>query len=420
MFRPASRAGLLALLFALLAVPTLRGDNWPQWRGPLGTGISTEKSVPLEWSAQRGQEKNIAWSIKLPGPGNSTPVVWKDRVLVTCASPDGRERGTYCFDRKTGEELWKQVVTFEGEEPTHDTNPACSASPATDGEVVVVWHGSAGARAYDLEGKELWKRDLGRFEHIWGNAASPVIYKDLVILNLGPGLNAAVVALDRKSGDEAWRKEFPGMKSEKVDEYRGSWSTPVIYNDGQRDVALLNLPEALRAIDPTTGDEIWSCRGPSKLFYTSPIVSGDTIIAMCGFHGPAMAVRGGGQGDVTETHRLWLHTERNPQRVGSGVAVDGKVYILNDDGVAWCIDAATGEVHWKERLGRGAWGSAIVAAGRIYVTDQSGTTYVVEPNASELKVLAKNPLDGKTVRASPAVSEGQIFLRSYERLYCIQ
>lgn len=405
----------LAVLLSLLALAHASAENWPQWRGPLGTGHSAEKIAPLEWTAK----SNIAWEVDLPGPGNSTPVVWEEKVFLTCASKDGKSRGTYCFDAKSGKELWSQVVEYAEPEPTHNTNPACSASPAIDGEMVVVWHGSAGVLAYDHAGRELWKKDLGKFEHIWGNAASPVFYKDTVILNAGPGLNTAIIALNKKTGDEVWRKEFPGMKSEKLEEYRGSWSTPVIYRDGARDVMLLSLPERLFAVDPADGAEFWSCGGPSKLFYTSPLVAGEVIVAMCGFHGPAMAVRGGGAGDVTETHRLWVQKERNPQRVGSGVAIDGKVYILNEDGVAWCIDAASGEIHWKERLGGSAWSSAVAVAGRVYFTNMSGVTYVIEPNATECKLLAKNSLDGKTMRASPAFSNGRVYLRSYEKLFCV-
>lgn len=406
---------LFAILLALAGSNTSLAEDWPQWRGPLGTGISKEVHAPLEWSAK----KNVAWEVQLPGPGNSTPVIWKNKVFLTCANQDGSERGTYCYQADTGELLWSKVVEYAAAEPTHNTNPACSASPVTDGDRVIVWHGSAGVFCYDQDGKELWKKDLGKFDHIWGNAASPVIYKDTVILNAGPGLNVGIIALDKKTGAEKWRKEFPGMKSEKAEEYRGSWSTPVIYHDGQRDVMLLTLPEKLYALDPLDGAEIWSCSGASKLFYTSPLVAGDVIVAMCGFHGPAMAVRGGGSGDVTETHRLWVQKEKNPQRVGSGVVVDGKVYILNEDGVAWCLDATTGEIHWKERLGGSAWSSAVAIAGRVYFTNMSGVTYAIEPSPKECKLLTKNSLDGKTMRASPAFSNGRAFLRSYEKLFCI-
>ena len=409
------RHAFFAILLATVLPQIVCAENWPQWRGPQGTGISSEKAAPLEWS----KDKNIRWRVKLPGPGNSTPIVWQDKVFVTCAAPNGHQRGTYCFARKDGAELWKQVVEFAGDEPTHSTNPACSGSPVTDGERVVAWHGSAGLFCYDLQGKELWKKDLGKFEHIWGVGSSPIIYKDLVILNAGPGLSVFVAAFNKQTGEEVWRKEFDFMKSEKLDEFRGSWSTPVVYHDGTRDVLLLALPERLRAVDPTTGNELWNCGGASKLFYTSPLISNDVVVAMCGYMGPAFAVRGGGAGDVTESHRLWMQTMKNPQRVGSGVVVDGKVYILNEDSIVWCLDAATGEVHWRHRLGGGAtWGSAVHVAGRIYFPTTAGDVFVIEPDVKECKVLGKNSL-GELMRASPAISDGEIFLRTYDGLYCV-
>jgi outer membrane protein assembly factor BamB len=409
--RPSLLAAILLAAFTSFAV----AENWPQWRGPLGTGISQETKAPTIWS----KDKNIKWQIQLPGPGNSTPIVWEDKVFVTCADKSGKQRGTYCFDRNSGKELWQKVVQHDSEEQTHEGNPPCSASPVTDGERVVAWHGSAGLFCYDLNGKELWRKDLGKFEHIWGTASSPVIYKNLVIQHAGPGLSAFVVAYDKNSGAEVWRKEYEGTKSEKVDEYRGSWSTPVIYNAGRRDVMLLSLPEKLRAVDPISGEEIWSAGGATKLFYTSPLISKEAIVVMCGYGGPAYAVRGGGEGDVTESRRLWLH-EKNSQRVGSGVIVDEKVYILNDDGVAWCIDVPTGEVHWKQRLGGGpTWPSAVAVGKTVYFSNSKGTVYVVEANPEECKVLEQNNTDGQTMHASPAISGGEIFLRTHASLFCI-
>ncbi|HTN76671.1 MAG TPA: PQQ-binding-like beta-propeller repeat protein [Pirellulaceae bacterium] len=402
-------------MLALIAVTPATAENWPQWRGPWGTGVAQEKSAPLAWS----KEKNVRWRVALPGPGNSTPIVWNNQVFVTCAAEEGRQRGLYCFDRQTGREQWQRVVEFTGDEPTHSTNPACSGSPVTDGERVIAWHGSAGLYCYDLAGKELWKKDLGKFEHVWGVGSSPVLYKDLVILNAGPGLNVAIIALKKATGEEVWRKEFEGMKSTKLDEFRGSWSTPVVHREGERDVLLLPLPEKLRAVDPLTGEELWSCGGASKLFYTSALTSNDVVVVMCGYTGPAFAVRGGGEGDVTQSHRLWLHTVKNPQRVGSGVVVDGHVYILNEDGIAWCIDVVSGEVRWKERLGGGAtWCSAVLVAGKIYFANTAGDTFIIEPNPQECRRLGKNSL-GELMRASPAVSNGELFLRTYAALYCI-
>jgi outer membrane protein assembly factor BamB len=406
------------LLFTLVwfATAGLQAEDWPAWRGPKGDGHCADTGFPLQWSAT----ENVKWKVSLPGPGNSTPVVAGQRVFVSSASNSGRLRSLVCYQRETGSKLWQQDVEYVEDEPSHPNNPYCSSSPVTDGERVIVWHGSAGLYAYDVDGTKLWNRDLGRFQHIWGNGSSPVIYRDLVVLNAGPGVSAFVMALDKRTGAEVWRRDFPDMVSQKVDEFRGSWSTPVVASLGGRDLLLISLPLRLHALDPLTGSDVWSCGGLGKLTYASPLPSEEVIVAMSGYHGPAMGVKPGGQGDVTRTHRLWIHEESPPQRVGSGIIVDGYVYILNEPGIAWCIELSTGDVLWKQRLGTGpSWSSMCYADGRLYVNNREGTTFVLRPDQSECTVLAKNEL-GEQMRASLAFSQGQIFARTYEHLYCLE
>ncbi|MGC1274820.1 MAG: PQQ-binding-like beta-propeller repeat protein [Planctomycetaceae bacterium] len=409
------------LLLVLSSWPAAAGDwpaaagDWPAWRGPLGTGIADETGVPVEWSAT----KSVKWKTPLPGPGNSTPIVWKDAVYLTQASQDGRERSLISFTCESGEAIWKKTIVYDQKEQTHQTNPHCSPSPVTDGNVIVAWHGSAGLFAYDLDGNELWRKDLGKFEHIWGYGSSPVIYENLVILNAGPGLRAFVAAFNKSTGEEVWRREFPEAVSEKVDQFRGSWSTPVLYQEGDRTLMLLALPQRLHAVDPATGETVWHCDGLGELVYASPLVGDGVIVAMSGFHGPSFVVRTGGRGDVTATHRLWHHegNKLNPQRVGSGAIVGDHLYILQDSGVAWCMDVATGKVVWEKRLGK-SWSSMCHVDGRLYVIDMEGTTFVLEPTPEGCEVLAENRLD-ETTRASLAVSNGNVFVRTHENLYCI-
>jgi outer membrane protein assembly factor BamB len=391
--------------------------DWLQWRGPLGTGQSDEKAIPLNWSST----ENVKWKAPLDGPGNSSPIVVGDKVFVTHAPAKSNLRGLHCFDRNTGKPLWKHQIEYAEKELTHNTNPFCSSSPVSDGQVIVAWYGSPGVYAYDLRGNVLWQKDLGKLEHIWGFGSSPIIYRDLVILNFGPGLNAFVIALDKRTGNEVWRREFAGQKSNKIDEYRGSWSTPVVHRESNRDVLLLALPNTLWAVDPITGKDIWSCDGLGDLVYTSPLIDGDIVVAMSGYGGPALAVRGGGSGDVTETHRLWRHeTPKPPQRVGSGVIVNHHIYILNEPFIAWCLDARTGEKKWEQRLGTDkSWCSMVHAASRLYISNKGGTTFVLEPDEKSLKVLAENHL-GEQIEASPAYSNGQIFIRTHQNLYCIE
>lgn len=357
----------LALLSLLFCATAAAGD-WPAWRGPAGDGTTGERDLPTTWSAT----ENIAWKTPLPGPGNSTPIVLGERIFMTGATDGGATRSVYCFDRQTGKELWRSDLSFTGEEPTHETNPYSSASPVTDGESVYAWQGSAGVVAYDLEGKQLWHKDLGPFLHIWGNAASPVVHGENLIISCGPGPRSMLVALDRKSGEIVWQTDFPDARGEKPDDWKGSWATPVLRktSDGGDEI-VLPLPEYVAGFDPANGKEIWRCRGLSDLAYANALIGNDTIVAMSGYQGPSIGLRApaaGETGDLTDTHRLWL-VEKNPQRVGSGVISGDYIYILNDPGVAQCIELKTRKEVWKERASASSWGSMVLAGDLLYVTD---------------------------------------------------
>jgi outer membrane protein assembly factor BamB len=325
-----------------------------------------------------------------------------------------------CFRRADGKLLWESKVTYKDKESTHPTNPFCSASPATDGERVYVSHGSAGLYCYDCHGKQVWHRDTGKQEHIWGNASSPILYGDLCILWVGPGENQVLLAVNKKTGQEVWRHVELGGKSGSgsAREWRGSWSTPIVARVNGRDELILSVPEKVLAFDPQTGKELWSCAGLGPLVYSSPVVSHDGIVvAMSGFHNAALAVRAGGEGDVTQK-RLWLHKPQNPQRIGSGVVVGEHLYLLNEPGTASCLDLKTGEDRWnRERVSSSSWSSMVAAGDRLYITNQSGETIVLKTGAKPV-VLARNKL-GEPVRASIAVSDGDVFVRTHKALWCI-
>lgn len=401
---------------ALLAGATtaVRADNWPGFRGPLGTGESTEKEAPLTWS----ETQNVRWKTPLPSPGMSSPVVWGQKVFMTQAlEKEGRNRAVLCFDRKTGKELWRGVTVFGGKESTYEGETHyCSGTPATDGERVVTVHGSAGAVCYDMAGKQVWHRDFGKAEQIWGNAISPVIWKDLVFFNFGPGENTFLTALDKKTGRDVWRIDNPGKYGTDPKDWIGSWSTPLPARYNGRDELIMSWPQAVRSFDPRTGKELWRCGGLGNLVYTSPLLSPEAIVSMGGFGGPAIGIKPGGNGDVTATHQLWRH-ERSPQRIGSGAIVGEHVYILNAIGTAQCIELKTGKTLWEERASKESWGSMVHAAGRLYVTDQSGTTIVLAAKP-QFVVLARNPLNDRS-QSTPAVSNGEIFVRTYQNLWCI-
>jgi outer membrane protein assembly factor BamB len=332
-----------------------------------------------------------------------------------------------CLDRTTGKILWEQGPTFETQEPTHETNPNCSGSPATDGQRVVSWFGSAGLYCHDFNGKELWHRDLGPQRHIWGNGSSPVIHGNLVFLNFGPGEPSFLVALDKRTGKEIWRTPEPnadsGVKKPDQDKPRwiGSWSTPVVAKLSGRDEILMSWPQELVAFEPATGKRLWNCKGLNDVVYTSPLHENGIVVAMGGYGGKAIAVRAGGEGDITESHRLWQQPKAR-QRIGSGVIRDGHIYILTDPGIAECWELATGKLIYEERLtGAGkdntSWSSMILANDRIYVVNHSGDTFVLRANP-KFELLATNSL-GEHTEGSIAASNGELFIRTHRALWCI-
>jgi outer membrane protein assembly factor BamB len=395
-------------------------SNWPQWRGPQGTGISSERNLALRWSTN----ENVRWRVSLPERGNSTPIVWDQRVFITQAAQ--HRRTVMCFNREDGKLFWQSGVTYPEKEATHETNPHCSASPVTDGERVIVSFASAGLYCYDLIGKELWHRDLGKQAHIWGNGASPIIHGDLCILNYGPGERTFLIAVRKKTGETVWQINEPGgsfgeSKPGAKPDWIGSWSTPIVVNANRREELIMSWPKRVAAYDPQIGKELWTCSGLNPLVYTSPLYAAGTVVAMGGFGGMALAVKVGGNGDVTEKHRLWHHP-KTKQRIGSGVIHEGHIYILNDPGVAECYELETGKLIWEERLAgpgsdNSSWSSMVLADGRLYAINHSADTFVLKANP-QFELLATNSL-GEPDNASLAVSNGDIFIRTHKALWCI-
>ena len=418
------RASLLSLCVTGLIATTAYAADWPAFRGPEGTGVAHgETGLAVEW----GPETNIKWKSPLPADGNSSPIVVAGRVLVTCAENDGRQRHLFCFDRQTGEQSWVQTVEYDAPETTHKTNPHCASTPASDGEKVVVWEGSAGLHCYDLDGNRIWSRDLGKFEHIWGYASSPVIHDGKVIQLCGPGERTFLTALDLETGETIWETPEPGGSNEES-YYVGTWSTPLLIDvDGNTQI-LCSLPTRAAAYAPGNGQLMWFIGGMSSnrgdLAYASPVPGGGLIVAAGGFGGPAMAFKLGGRGDMTAAHRLW-HTgwdQRNPQRIGSGMIVDGHLYLANADdrGSLQCINVETGEQTWEvPRTTAGPhWGSIVFADGRLYVTGQRGITRVFASNPEQYELLAENDLEDSS-NSTPAISDGEIFLRTFGHVWCV-
>lgn len=396
--------------------------DWNAFRGPAGDGVSSETKAPTIWSAT----DNIAWKIGLPQPGNSSPIVAQGRVFLTCAEDkDGKQRSLYCFDRQTGKTLWVKTVAIDEVLPTHETNPYCGSSPAASDDRVVAFHGSAGLYCYDLDGQEVWSKKLGELRHEWGYGASPISHENRVILHFCPGAREFIAAFDIATGKELWRTDEPagGAEGARTDEaYVGSWSTPIIAAIDGNEQILCSTTTRVNGYDPASGKLLWWCRGlrgkRGDLSYSSPIVSGDLCVTTGGFQGPAIGFRMGGMGYITE-QRLW-QVEPNPQSIGTGVIVGKHLYRPNaGPGTIECIEVETGRIAWTERAGGGNhWGSILSVGGLLYATNQDGQTTIFRPDSAKFEEVAVNRLEEHT-NSTPAISDGQIFIRTFNHLFCV-
>jgi outer membrane protein assembly factor BamB len=415
---------VVLILTGYLALPLCaQAADWPAFRGPQGDGISRESGFPLSW----GPDTNIKWKIPLPAPSNGSPIVSGGRVFLTLAEDEGTKRSLYCFDRADGRQLWVRAVSFDKKMPTHETNPHGSSTPVADGKTVVVWHGSAGLYAYDFAGKVIWSRDLGEFRHMWGYGGSPIIYEDRVILNCGPGVRIFVAALRLEDGQTLWLNQEPqdsAVSDARADgKYKGSWTTPVVARVRGEDHIVCTMPTRVNGYDPQTGQLLWTCdgiRGPrGDLAYSSPMIRDEFCVAIGGFEGPSIGFRLGEQGDITQSSQDW-RLEKNPQNIGTGVFVDGYVYRINASPgpLVDCLDATTGQPVWRGPRGGAGWASIVMADGLLYATNQDGTTFVFKNSADGYDEVAQNKL-GETCNATPALSAGEIFIRTHEHLYCV-
>lgn len=398
--------------------------DWPFWRGDLaGSGVTSETDLPTEW----GKEKNVKWKVDLPEPGNSTPVVSGDRIFLTQPYSEKQRRALLCFDRATGKRLWEKSIEYVAKERTHRTNHFCSSSPATDGEIVIAAYGSAGLYAYTAQGRELWRRELGSIDHVWGYGSSPLLYGDLCIHYHGPGKGACLVALDKKTGKTVWKFDEPKWEpGKRTDGFRGqsnggiigSFSTPILVKVGDRDELIMSFPMEIKAFDPKTGKVLWTCGGLNPLVYTSPLLHGETVVAMGGYYGNSIGVRAGGAGNVTGK-RLWQEI-RHHGGIGTGVAKGGHLYFHDSGGIVYCLEFETGATKWKARLPGQAnsWGSLLLAGDRIYTLSQSGETALFKASPDKFESLGLNEL-GERTNSSIAVAGGELFIRTHEALRCI-
>lgn len=408
---------LLALVVLLLAA--VAGADWPRFRGPTGDGASADRALPVRW----GPEKNVVWKVKLPGPGSSSPVIWQDRVFVTCYTGYGvakegdiakLRRHLLCLERKSGKVLWQRDIEPKLPEANYTgfitEHGYASSTPATDGERVYLFLGRTGVLAFDLDGKQLWQTEVGTSLNGWGSGSSPVLHGDFVIVNASVE-SSSLIALDKRTGKQAWR--IKGISD--------CWSTPALVEvPGGQTELVLSTPDKLIGVDPVKGEQLWHCEGITTATASSTPVSRKGVIYAMGAgldSRMVLAVRAGGRGDVTRTHVLWR------QKAGanncSPVLHGEHLYFIS--GQVWCLNTESGQVVFQERLydTRGEYSSPVVANGKIIAFTRYGGAYVLAA-AGKFEQLARNELGDKSAfQGSPAISEGHLFVRSNEFLYCI-
>jgi outer membrane protein assembly factor BamB len=404
---------MMAILVLALA------DDWSQFRGPGGRGASAD-AVPVTWS----RTENVVWKRDLPGGGTSSPIIVGNKIYLTCysgfnapgqpGSMDQLKLKLVCLGRADGKILWTKEIApqLPETEKIRDDHGYASSTLAADAERLYAFFGKTGVMAFDHEGKQLWRTGVGSTLHKWGSATSPVLHKNLVIVNACVE-SESLVALDARTGKEVWRA--PGMKD--------SWNTPVLADaGGGRTELVVAIQGKVLGFDPDTGRPLWSCATDIGWYMVPSVVVQDGVAYVVGGKngGGSLAVRLGGKGDVTSTHRLWMVPKGT--NVTSPILHGGHLYWMNEvSGIAYCAEAKTGKIVYEERVeGAGQiYASPVVADGKIYYMSRNGRTSVVAATPKFERLATNEFGDRSTFNASPAVAGGRLYVRSDHHLYCL-
>lgn len=401
---------LTAALLLLLTALSAPANNWPQWRGTNGDGISPETNVPVKWSAS----ENIAWRTPVTGEGHSSPVVWQDSVFLTTAVSNSQERLLLRFDTRTGKALWQRSVVTATAEAMHRENSPASSTPVTDGELVFTSFQSGqhvDLQAFDFSGKPIWSVQPLEFKGEHGYSYTPLLYRDLLIFDCRQEGEAALLALDKRTGKVRWRVE-PAKR-------RISHITPLLINAGGRAQVIVSGSDETRSVNPDTGATWWWCRGPSDVAVAGLSYGDGLVFASAGYpNRTRMAVRVEGSGDVTDTHVAWK-SRRLASYVPSPVYHAGHFYSVLDDGMLCCFDAKSGDTVWEQRLEGRFRSSLVLADGKVYATNDKGVTTVFRATTQGFESVAVNHLD-EFCFTTPAIAGGRIYLRTGNNLYCIE
>jgi outer membrane protein assembly factor BamB len=406
----------LILLFPLAS----RAENWPSWRGPNSNSVVHGSEYPTKW----GEEQNIAWKIKVPGWGTSTPAIWEQKIFVSFADT---ENGLVCLDRE-GKQQWKASLGAAGSNKNRKAS-AANPSPITDGQNVYVYYKSGDLACVSVDGKTVWHINLqdkyGPDLHNWDLGTSPVMTMDLIVVAVMHQGPSYLLAVNKKTGEQVWNQSRDlGAPAEA----RDSYSTPLVLTEGDRETLIVLGADFVTAHEAATGEEIWRVGGlnpdSTRNFRSiaSPVAVDGMIIAPYARGKTLTAIRRAGQGDVTDTHVAWtMYTARDSTAdVPTPVAYEGKVYISGDRGDVTCIEISSGKELWVESLPRNRYvysSSPVIAGGKLYVTREDGRTFILEVG-DKPKVVAENSIRENTL-ATPALADGQIFLRTSDYLICI-
>jgi outer membrane protein assembly factor BamB len=392
----------------VLSIATTHAENWPCWRGPRGDGTCIETNIPTEWDPA-----GALWKTELPGQGHASAIVWSDRVLTVTALPATRERVLLCLDRNTGKILWQQTVVVGPLPKLHPQNSHASGTPATDGrrihvafrvgdDIVVAAHDFA-------TGRQLWLVRAGTHTGEWGFSNEPVLFKDKVIVDGDSKGDSFLIALGREDGKTHWRVNRTNKGI--------SYSAPLIRELAGRTQLIQCGDRCVTSFDPDTGRELWKVDGPSEEFVATPVYSEKAGLVFVSSSWPKrviLAIRPDGSGNVTQTHIAWQDTKGAPY-VPSMIVAGDFLLSINNSGVAFCYEAATGKVLWQQKLGR-HHASPVLVAGLVFFINDDGQVNVIKP-AAQFERVATYEL-GQSCYASPAISDGQVFLRGFEHLFC--
>lgn len=401
-------------LAPLLCLATLASaaTDWPQFRGPDGNGHSPAKNLPLTWDAT----KNVAWKTEVPGKGWSSPALFKNRLYLTAAEVVGSDLSlrVLCHDAASGKPVWATEVFLTPPVRHHQKNSQASPTAIVDGDRIYVHFGHYGTACLDLAGKVVWKQNELKYSPVHGNGGSPILAGNALVFSCDGGSDPFVVALDKTTGKVLWK-----VKRETTAKKNFSFSTPTLITVNGQPQLITPGSGVVGALDPKTGRELWRCRyGEGYSVIPKPVFGHGLIFLSSGYDKPVLhAIRADGKGDVTDTHIAWK-LEKAAPHTPSPLLVGNELYVVSDLGIASCIDAKTGQVHWSERLGKANFSaSPLFADGKIWFQNETGTSFVVKPG-KVFELLAENNLDERTL-ASYAVTDGAFFIRTEKHLYRI-